>query len=205
MDAYVEEIRKLENKFSGLEIHHVDRDNNVRADVISKLGSTRGAVPPGVFVHELHHPSVKEQSQQAIDMEAPATVREVLMIEEDWRIQFTDFIKEFKLSPHVDPKSAKAACIIRRSKGFVLIGDNLYKRSASGILMKCVTLEEGKYILREIHEGVCGNHAASRTLVGKAYNSVFSSQLPYRTQKTSSEDVLAANFSAKRLMCQHTT
>ena len=47
--------------------------------------------------------------------------------------------------------------------------DNLYKHSASGIIMKCITLEEGKDILREIHEGVCGNHAASRTLVGKAY------------------------------------
>ena len=34
MDAYVAEIRKLENKFSGLEIHHVDRDNNVGADGI---------------------------------------------------------------------------------------------------------------------------------------------------------------------------
>jgi hypothetical protein len=85
MDAYVAEIRKLENKFSGLEIHHVDRNNNVGADVLSKLGSTRAAVPPGVFVHKLHHPSVKEQSQQATDMEASATVREVLVIDEDWR------------------------------------------------------------------------------------------------------------------------
>ena len=83
MDAYVEEIRKLENKFSGLEIHHVDRENNVGADVLSKLGSTRAAVPLGVFVHELHHPSVKVQNQQIADAEALATVREVLMIEED--------------------------------------------------------------------------------------------------------------------------
>ena len=67
MDAYVAEIRKLENKFSGLEIHHVDHNNNVGADVLSKLGSTRAAVPPGVLVYELHHPSVKEQSQQATD------------------------------------------------------------------------------------------------------------------------------------------
>ena len=87
------------------------------------------------------------KSQQATDMEAPATVREVLMIDEDWQTQFIDFIKEFKLPPHVDPKSAEAAGITKRSKGFVLIGDNLYKRSASGILMKCVTLEEGKDIL----------------------------------------------------------
>jgi ribonuclease HI len=63
MDVYVEEIKNLENKFSGLEIHHVDRDNNVGADVLSKLGSTRTAILPGVFVHELHHPSVKVQSQ----------------------------------------------------------------------------------------------------------------------------------------------
>jgi hypothetical protein len=39
MDAYVAEIRKMENKFSGLEILHVIRDNNVGADVLSKLGS----------------------------------------------------------------------------------------------------------------------------------------------------------------------
>jgi hypothetical protein len=39
MDAYVAEIIKLENKFSGLEIHHVIRDNNMAADVLSELGS----------------------------------------------------------------------------------------------------------------------------------------------------------------------
>ena len=98
MDAYIAEIRKLKNKFSGLEIHHVGRNNNVGADVLSKLGYTRAVVPLRVFVHERHHPSVKVQSQQATDMEAPATAREVLMIEEDWRTQFIDFIKEFKLS-----------------------------------------------------------------------------------------------------------
>jgi transposase InsO family protein len=39
--------------------------------------------------------------------------------------------------------------------------------------MKCVTKEDGYDILQEIHEGVCGNHAASRTLVGKAYRAGF--------------------------------
>ena len=116
MDAYVEEIRKLENKFSGLEIHHVDRDNNVGADVLPKLGSTRAAVPPGVFVHELHHPSVKVQSQQATDKEAPATVREVLMIEEDWRIQFIDFIKEFNSHHMSMPKALKQRASLGEAK-----------------------------------------------------------------------------------------
>jgi hypothetical protein len=89
------------------------------------------------------------------------------MIEVDWRVALIDYIQEHKLPPGVDPKSAEATRILRHSKVYVLVEGNLYKRgSASGILMKCVSTEEGKEILQEIHEGVCGNHAASRTLVG---------------------------------------
>jgi hypothetical protein len=78
------------------------------------------------------------------------------MIEVDWWVMFID--------SGIDPKSAEATRILRRSKGYVLVEDNLYKRgSASGILMKCVRTEEG----------MCGNHAACRTLVGKAFRSGF--------------------------------
>ncbi|RLN11448.1 putative gag-pol precursor [Panicum miliaceum] len=59
---------------------------------------------------------------------------------------------------------------MRRSKGLVIVGDKLYKCGAStGVLMKCVPRAWGCNILLEIHEGTCGNHAASKTLVGKAY------------------------------------
>jgi hypothetical protein len=37
MDAYCLEVRKLENKFYGLEFHHVVRDNNVAADSCRSL------------------------------------------------------------------------------------------------------------------------------------------------------------------------
>jgi hypothetical protein len=88
------------------------------------------------------------------------------MIKVDRRVTFLDYIKEHKLPPDIDPKSTEATRILMHSKGYVLVGDNLYKRgSASGILMKFVHMEEGREILQEIHEGVCGNHAASRTLV----------------------------------------
>jgi hypothetical protein len=53
MDAYVQEVRKLENKFSGLEVHHVVREHNVSADILSKLGSTHAQIPAGVFIQEL--------------------------------------------------------------------------------------------------------------------------------------------------------
>ena len=63
---------------------------------------------------------------------------------------------------------------MRRNKNYILVDDKLYKRGAgSGILMKCVTVEEGKEILHEAHEGTCGNHVASRTQVGKFFRSGF--------------------------------
>jgi hypothetical protein len=96
------------------------------------------------------------------------------MIKVDRRVAFINYTQEHKLPPGIDQKSTKATRILRRSKGYVLVGGNLYKRgSTSGILMKCVSMEEGKEILQEIHKGVCGNHAASRTLVGKAFRSGF--------------------------------
>ena len=66
---------------------------------------------------------------------------------------------------------AEATQVVRRSKNYVLIGDKLYRRAASsGVLLRCVSFEKGKEILDEIYSGCCGNHVASRTLVGKAFH-----------------------------------
>jgi ribonuclease HI len=53
MNKYCAAVRKLEDKFEGLEFHHVERDRNAAADALSKLGSSRAQVPPRVFVQEI--------------------------------------------------------------------------------------------------------------------------------------------------------
>jgi hypothetical protein len=90
MDTYCLEVRKLENKFYRLEFHHVVRDNNVAADVLSKLGSTRAQVPAGVFVHKLHAPSISEPAPTTIDPAHPPAGQEVMMIDVDWRQPFIE-------------------------------------------------------------------------------------------------------------------
>jgi hypothetical protein len=127
----------LESKFSGLEVHHVLREHNVGADTLSKLGSTRAQVPPGVFVQELNQPSIKFSPQVAIDAGPQQPDREVMVLEEDWRGAFIDFIRDQRLPAGVDARSADAARILQRSKGFVLVNGKLYRRGArSGVLMK---------------------------------------------------------------------
>src|SRR5687767_8828426 len=100
MDAYCLEVRKVEKKFSGLEFHHVARDNNVVVDVLSKLGSTCAQVLAGVFVHERHKPSIAEPApSKTTNQGHDAADWEVIMIDVEWRTPFVDYIKENKLPP----------------------------------------------------------------------------------------------------------
>jgi hypothetical protein len=41
MGKYCTAVRKLEDKFEGLEFHHMERDCNVAGDALSKLESSR--------------------------------------------------------------------------------------------------------------------------------------------------------------------
>ena len=54
-----------------------------------------------------------------------------------------------------------------RAARFVLIKDVLYKRGFSRPYLKCLGNEEADYVMREVHEGIYGNHSGSRSLVHK--------------------------------------
>ena len=85
MDAYCAKIRKLEGKFYGIEYHHVVRDQNQPADQLSKIGSSRAAVPSGVFVQDLFMSSITEEKEV---QEIPPVEQLVLTVPSsiaDWR------------------------------------------------------------------------------------------------------------------------
>jgi hypothetical protein len=49
MEAYCQEVRRLEDKFHGLELNHIARRYNEAADELAKIASSRATVPPDVF------------------------------------------------------------------------------------------------------------------------------------------------------------
>jgi hypothetical protein len=59
------------------------------------------------------------------------------------------------------------------AKRYTMVEGGLYRRGANGILMRCITQEEGRELLMEIHGGECESHSSSRTLVGKAFRHGF--------------------------------
>jgi hypothetical protein len=176
MDAYCTEIGKLIGHFEGIKFQHVPWNNNVAADVLSKLGSRRAQVPAGAFVQDLRKPSIKlldpDNPEPPPNDQNSAPPRDVLMSEkeDDWRKPIIDFLLD-QLVPDDKPERE---CITRQSANYVVIGTDLYRKAASiGVLMKCIIRSEGLQLLAEIHSGECGCHAASTNVVGKAYRSTF--------------------------------
>jgi ribonuclease HI len=167
MDAYFLEVRKLENKLYGLDFHHVARDNNVAADVLSKLGSTRAQVPAGVFVHELHTPSIPEPVPTTTDP-APSQAGQ-----EDRRGLATTL---HRLHPRAEGSHGQELGRANHPPGQVL---RTSRRQALQVgyhfwsTHEVCSLRRRQGHLGEIHKGICGNHASSRTLVSKAFRRAF--------------------------------
>jgi ribonuclease HI len=158
MDAYCAEIYKLKGYFEGIEFQHVPRNNNVAADVLSKLGSQRALVPTGVFVQDLRKPSIKLLDPDSPDLpqhdQAPAPSRDVLMSEkeDDCSKPFLAFL----LDQRVPEDKAERERIKGRSANYVVVGTDLYRKVAStGVLMKCILRSEGLQLLAEMIEGEC--------------------------------------------------
>jgi ribonuclease HI len=77
MEAYCDEVRRLEDKFYGLELNHVARRYNETADELAKIASGRTTVPPDVFSRDLHQPFIKtddtpEPEEASAQPEAPS-------------------------------------------------------------------------------------------------------------------------------------
>jgi hypothetical protein len=142
----------------------VERDCNAAADALSKLGSSRTQVPPRVFVQEVLRPSISlDREEECNILSQPESDSD------DWREPIIRYIKN---EEELDEKNA-TECIARQSAHYTLIGETLYRRGATGVLMKCILSATRKQLLYEIHARQCGIHAASRTLVGKVFRSGF--------------------------------
>ncbi|CAL2277529.1 unnamed protein product [Prunus armeniaca] len=78
-----------------------------------------------------------------------------------------DPIIQFLHNQTLPADPAEAQRVRYRSTRYLIINGTLYKRGFSLPYIRCLTPEEGTYVLREIHEGICDNHSGTRSLAHK--------------------------------------
>jgi ribonuclease HI len=186
METYCDEVKRLEDKFYGLELNHVARRYNKTADELAKIASGQTTVPPNVLSKDIYQPSVQindapEPEEASAQPEVPAIAEgEALRVEEErngvtpvpnWQTPYLEYL----LRGELPLDKAEARRLAWRPKSFVLLGDEkeLYHRSPLGILQRCISIAQGQELLQEIHSGACGHHAAPRALVGNAFRQGF--------------------------------
>ena len=103
MIAYRDMYNLLEGSFDGCELSHVGRASNEEADMLANIGSTCAPIPPGIFLEQIDHRSVKikastdpakpvpqPEATPTFYSTAPATAddpqepEEVLLVEPTW-------------------------------------------------------------------------------------------------------------------------
>jgi ribonuclease HI len=101
MGKYCAAVRKLEDKFEGLEFHHVERDRNAVADALLKLGSSQAQVPSRIFVQEVSHPSILSDRTEECN-----TLSQLELDPNDWRELIIRYIKmkRNRMTKRVIPK-----------------------------------------------------------------------------------------------------
>ncbi|XP_017239882.1 uncharacterized protein LOC108212672 [Daucus carota subsp. sativus] len=152
---YLKCVQRLLDQFEEVQINKVPREFNGDADALAKLGSQKDAALLGVIRLEVQEvPSIPELDA----MEVADGVKH-----QTWMMPIWEFINEGKL-----PEDKVEARRLRyKAARYVEYDGKLYKRGFNQPLLKCIDGDECTYVLREVHEGICGNHSGGNSLAMK--------------------------------------
>jgi hypothetical protein len=142
LETYLAIIRKTENFFKGFTIEYIERAKNTKADKLAKAATKKAALQRDVFFQTIEDSSVKIVKPEP---------RMVNIIEgEDWRAPMMAYLHH-----HYEPDNNTELLRMQpRVKTYQVIRDELYKTSVMGLLLCCLSRDEGKELLTQMHSSV---------------------------------------------------
>ena len=149
MKKYLEEVK---NRIGSLEVKFVQipREENEYVNLLAKVASAEFMIVSEQVLSFVQASSLIDDG---------ANVQEVNS-EKNWT---TPLIAYLRSSILPDKKDAGRKLKVQASR-FVLIRDVLYKRGFSRPYLRCLSHDELDYMMREVYEGICGNHSGARSL-----------------------------------------
>ena len=133
-------------------IVQIPKGENEQADCLTKVASVEHMIAHGNVLFFVQLSSLIDSNNlQEIGSES------------DWITPIASYLNNGVLPDKKEVARKLKVWAVR----FVLIKDVLYKRGFSRPYLRCLGSEETDYVMREIHEGICGNHSGSRSLVNK--------------------------------------
>ena len=157
-------------------MQHLPRGTNREADDIARRASRRLPQEPDVFEERLFRPSAaptlpsttqpREELPQPPASGAPACgptsgARLLLALEPQegcWTAEFKDYLTQGTL-PEKEEDTERVA---RQATSYCIQDGELYRKRPNDVSLHCISREQGKELLADIHGGDCGHHSSSR-------------------------------------------
>ncbi|XP_050919355.1 uncharacterized protein LOC127136887 [Lathyrus oleraceus] len=156
----------LLKKFEYVDIKHVPRIKNQEANDLAQIASgyriskekleelvkVRGKAmaarlsPTNLESTQLGYANKEEFEVLSIDT----------LIDTDWRNPIINYLK--------DPSTDTERKTKYRALSYILIGNELFKKTPEGILLKCLGESEAYLALSSVHSGACGAHQAGHKM-----------------------------------------
>ncbi|XP_021999737.1 uncharacterized protein LOC110897289 [Helianthus annuus] len=153
MEKYLAKTKELITSFENVTLNHVHRGRNQIVDALSKLATS--GMEKKVKWETLQSPSIESREVSAVTSEEPC-----------W---YTPILK-FLTKGELPSDRGDAQKIQTKALQYEVNNGILYRKSYLGPLLRCVSPAEAKYLIQEIHAGICGIHAESRAVVAKIQN-----------------------------------
>ncbi|XP_061346500.1 uncharacterized protein LOC133292137 [Gastrolobium bilobum] len=146
---YLSRVQEIMADFDEVRVAHIPRGENSRADILSKLASTKNSG---------NHRTVVQQS-----IITPSCVMVITSVN-DWRKPLVDYLEKGILPED----RLEARKLVRDATQYVIVNDQLFRKGLHNPMLKCLTSEGAEYVLAEIHEGINRHHMGGKALARKA-------------------------------------
>ncbi|XP_057724061.1 uncharacterized protein LOC130940023 [Arachis stenosperma] len=153
---YLDIVQQLLKNFSKIDITHIPREQNHRADILSKLATTQ-AHTATLLQSTLDRPSIDAFTVLSITHN------------DNWQHPYIQYLRSGLIPEEVENKNK----FRRQASYYTLLNDNLYRRGFSRPLLKCLNRVDADLVLSEAHEGICGIHSGARSLSQKILRAGF--------------------------------
>uniref|UniRef100_A0A2N9F5L1 RNase H type-1 domain-containing protein n=1 Tax=Fagus sylvatica TaxID=28930 RepID=A0A2N9F5L1_FAGSY len=148
MQQYLQLVRHQIRQFREVRLYRVPREQNTEADQLAKSASSSTA--------DDKIKTVQQSSLQTTEVNP-------IHAEISWMTPIISYLQGGTLP---DNRHEARRLKVRASR-FLMLQGTLYKRGFSLPYLRCLAPDEANYVMREIHEGICGNHSGARALQKK--------------------------------------
>ena len=154
MAAYLQKVKAELSKFKHFDIRQIPRAENTNADALARLATSKDSdLLKIVPVEILDLPSVELKEEVAMPVS----------LGPNWMTPIIQYL----LHAELPEDKVEAKRLKHRAARYVLYDGLLYRRGHSSPLLRCLTNEESVEVLKEVHEGICGNHTGGQALAFK--------------------------------------